>query len=60
MYRTGLDSFPGEVTLLVGVARVQEGLGNLGLSAKYYKSVLQEDSIHVEAIACIGEKTRLC
>ena len=48
VYRTGLDSFPSEVTLLVkdldfssclplfkvGVARVQEALGNLALSAK--------------------------
>ena len=54
VYRTGLDTFPADVHLLVGVARVQEGLGNLALSAKYYKSVLQEDSTHVEAIACIG------
>ena len=34
--------------LLVGVARIQEALGNLGLSAKYYKTVLTEDSTHVE------------
>lgn len=54
VYRTGLDSFPNEVHLLVGVARIQEGLGNLSLSAKYYKNVLSEDSTHVEAIACIG------
>ena len=54
VYRTGLDSFPNEVHLLVGVARIQEGLGNLSLSAKYYKNVLAEDSTHVEAIACIG------
>ena len=33
---------------------VQEALGNLSLSAKYYKNVLSEDSTHVEAIACIG------
>ena len=54
VYRTGLDSFPGNVQLLVGVARIQEALGSLSLSAKYYRTVLQEDSSHVEAIACIG------
>ena len=30
------------------MARIQEALGNLGLSAKYYKTVLAEDSTHVE------------
>ena len=54
VYRTGLDNFAGDVNLLVGVARIQEALGNLSLSAKYYKNVLTEDSTHVEAIACIG------
>ena len=29
-------------------------LGNIGLSTKYYKIILGEDSINVEAIACIG------
>ena len=54
VYRTGLDTFINDVNLLVGVARIQEALGNLSLSAKYYKNVLNEDSTHVEAIACIG------
>ena len=54
VYRTGLDNFANDVNLLVNVARIQEALGNLSLSAKYYKNVLTEDSTHVEAIACIG------
>ena len=54
VYRTGLDKFPNEVSLLTGMSRIYEGLGNLGLSTKYYKLILVEDAINVEAIACIG------
>ena len=54
VYRTGLDKFPNEVSILTGMSRIYEGLGNLGLSTKYYKLILVEDAINVEAIACIG------
>ena len=40
VYRTGLDKFPSEVTFLTGVARIYEAIGNLSLSAKYYKILL--------------------
>ena len=40
VYRTGLDKFPDDVSLLTGVARIYEAIGNLNLSAKYYKNVL--------------------
>ena len=50
----GLDKFPNEVSLLTGMSRIYEALGNLSLSTKYYKMILIEDSINVEAIACIG------
>ena len=40
VYRTGLDKFPDDVSLLIGVARIYEAIGNLTLSAKYYKNVL--------------------
>ena len=40
VYRTGLDKFPNEVTFLTGVARIYEAIGNLSLSAKYYKVLL--------------------
>ena len=40
VYRTGLDKFPNEVTFLTGVARIYEAIGNLSLSAKYYKILL--------------------
>ena len=36
------------------MSRIYEALGNLSLSTKYYKMILIEDSINVEAIACIG------
>lgn len=40
VYRTGLDKFPEEVSLLTGVARIYEAIGNLSFSAKYYKNIL--------------------
>lgn len=54
VYRSGLDKFPNDVCLLTGMARIYEAIGNIGLSTKYYKIILGEDSINVEAIACIG------
>ena len=54
VYRTGLDKFPNEVSLLTGMARIYEAVGNLSLSTKYYKMILVEDAVNVEAIACIG------
>lgn len=50
VYRTGLEKFPNEVTLLTGVARIYEAIGNLSLSAKYYKNVLVVSSGLVKAI----------
>jgi tetratricopeptide repeat protein 8 len=40
VYRTGLDKFPNDVSLLTGMSRIYEALGNITLSAKYYKMVL--------------------
>ncbi len=37
VYKTTIDL---QATLLTGVARIYEAVGNLGLSAKYYKTVL--------------------
>ena len=54
VYRTGLDKFPNDVCLMTGMARIYEAIGSIGLSTKYYKIILGEDSINVEAIACIG------
>ncbi|XP_039285238.1 tetratricopeptide repeat protein 8-like [Nilaparvata lugens] len=52
--RAGLDTFPGEVTLMTEMARILEGLNNIPASVKYYKEILQKDATNIEAIACIG------
>ncbi|XP_037081086.1 tetratricopeptide repeat protein 8-like [Pollicipes pollicipes] len=54
VFRQGLDSFPGEVSLLTGIARIYEGLNDITRAAKYYRDVLQHDATSVESIACIG------
>ncbi|ROT61770.1 hypothetical protein C7M84_020428 [Penaeus vannamei] len=54
IYKSGLDKFPGEVTLLTAIARIYEGLHDLTKAVKFYKDVLHYDATHVEAIACIG------
>uniref|UniRef100_A0A8C0Q793 Tetratricopeptide repeat domain 8 n=1 Tax=Canis lupus familiaris TaxID=9615 RepID=A0A8C0Q793_CANLF len=54
LFKQGLDKFPGEVTLLCGIARIYEEMNNISSAAEYYKEVLKQDNTHVEAIACIG------
>ncbi|KAM6201741.1 tetratricopeptide repeat protein 8 isoform 5-T5 [Rhynchocyon petersi] len=54
LFKQGLDKFPGEVTLLCGIARIYEEMNNISSAADYYKEVLKQDNTHVEAIACIG------
>uniref|UniRef100_A0A8D2ZTB3 Tetratricopeptide repeat protein 8 n=1 Tax=Scophthalmus maximus TaxID=52904 RepID=A0A8D2ZTB3_SCOMX len=54
LFKQGLDHFPGEVTLLTGIARIHEEMNNISSATEYYKDVLKQDNTHVEAIACIG------
>ncbi|XP_028930189.1 tetratricopeptide repeat protein 8 isoform X3 [Ornithorhynchus anatinus] len=54
LFKQGLDKFPGEVSLLCGIARTYEEMNNISMAAEYYKDVLKQDNTHVEAIACIG------
>ncbi|XP_054017907.1 tetratricopeptide repeat protein 8 [Dryobates pubescens] len=54
LFKQGLDRFPGEVTLICGIARIHEEMNNISSAAEYYKEVLKQDNTHVEAIACIG------
>uniref|UniRef100_A0A8C0AY05 Tetratricopeptide repeat domain 8 n=1 Tax=Buteo japonicus TaxID=224669 RepID=A0A8C0AY05_9AVES len=54
VFKQGLDRFPGEVTLICGIARIYEEMNNISSAAEYYKEVLKQDNTHVEAIACIG------
>eukprot|EP00075_Anas_platyrhynchos_P025050 XP_027314303.1 tetratricopeptide repeat protein 8 isoform X2 [Anas platyrhynchos] len=54
LFKQGLERFPGEVTLLCGIARIYEEMNNISSATEYYKEVLKQDNTHVEAIACIG------
>ena len=54
LFEKGIEAFPGEISLIIGCARVHEGLGDLETSVKFYKKVFQYDASNVEAIACIG------
>uniref|UniRef100_A0A8C8EI82 Tetratricopeptide repeat domain 8 n=1 Tax=Oncorhynchus tshawytscha TaxID=74940 RepID=A0A8C8EI82_ONCTS len=54
LFKQGLDHFPGEVTLLTGIARIHEEMNNFTSATEYYKDVLKQDNTHIEAIACIG------
>ncbi|KAI6220994.1 hypothetical protein M3Y99_01569800 [Aphelenchoides fujianensis] len=53
-YKAGLEIFPGDVTLLTGLARIHEQLGELTKSIDFYKQVMVFDAGNVEAIACMG------
>ncbi|BES94939.1 Tetratricopeptide repeat domain 8 [Nesidiocoris tenuis] len=57
---SGLQIFPNEVTLSQEIARVLEGLNNIPASVRYYREILNEDSTHVEAIACIAVNYFYC
>ncbi|OXB55334.1 hypothetical protein ASZ78_002505 [Callipepla squamata] len=54
LFKQGLERFPGEVTLICGIARIYEEMNDITSAAEYYKDVLKQDNTHVEAIACIG------
>ena len=54
VFQKGLEMFPGESTLLTGMARIYEGLNDATNMVKYYKEVLHTDNTHVEAISCIA------
>ncbi|XP_050434000.1 tetratricopeptide repeat protein 8 [Adelges cooleyi] len=49
-----LTWFPQEVTLLMEMARIFEGLNNIPMSVKYYRETLDLDATDMESIACIG------
>ncbi|XP_014291097.1 tetratricopeptide repeat protein 8 isoform X1 [Halyomorpha halys] len=49
-----LKVFPNEVTLQTEIARILEALNNIPTSVKYYREVLTEEAMNVEAIACIA------
>ena len=47
-YAEGLDAFSEDVTMLTGMARVQEALGEYELSINFYKRVLDAQSNNIE------------
>ncbi|XP_074646623.1 tetratricopeptide repeat protein 8-like [Tubulanus polymorphus] len=54
VYKEGAQKHEGETSLLTGIARLYEALNDMTNAVDYYKNVLKFDSMHVEAIACIG------
>ncbi|CAL2045500.1 unnamed protein product [Caenorhabditis brenneri] len=53
-YMAGLDVFPEDVTMLTGMARVQEALGEFDVSVAMYNRVLDAQANNIEAIACVA------
>ncbi|VDK80386.1 unnamed protein product [Litomosoides sigmodontis] len=53
-YNLGLQAFRNDITLLTGLARVHECVGDVENCMKAYKLVLEQDPTNVEAIACIA------
>lgn len=51
-YTKALVTFPGDVHLTLGIARIHESLGDADKAQEYYKAVLKLDPSNVEAIAC--------
>lgn len=52
--KTGLEVFPNDVSILTEMARLNEGLGDATNSVRFYRSIVIEDAMNTEAIACIG------
>jgi len=53
-YTRGLEKHPQAIELMIGIARVYEGLNDLEKSAKAYKQVLALDSSNVEGMASLA------
>lgn len=53
-YQQASEKFPGEVSLLLGSARIYDALGDSTRAMQQFKKVLAFDASNVEAIACIA------
>ncbi|KAG2493544.1 hypothetical protein HYH03_008358 [Edaphochlamys debaryana] len=53
-YTSALSAHPGDSSLLLGVARVYDALGDADRGVSFYKNVLFHDASNVEAIACLA------
>jgi tetratricopeptide repeat protein 8 len=54
VFTSGLQANPGDVNLLLGIARVHDALNNTDKGIQYYKTVLNFDASSVEAVACLA------
>lgn len=54
IYQKGIETFPNDVTLLLGSARLHDTMGNTELAANIYRRVLSIDAGCIEAIACLA------
>ncbi|XP_068254542.1 tetratricopeptide repeat protein 8 isoform X3 [Nyctibius grandis] len=49
LFKQGLDRFPGEVTLICGIARIYEGIGDVNLAYQCFKLTLVNNNDYAEA-----------
>ncbi|XP_059706103.1 tetratricopeptide repeat protein 8 isoform X2 [Haemorhous mexicanus] len=49
LFKQGLERFPGEVTLICGIARIYEGIGDLNLAYQCFKLTLVNNNDYAEA-----------
>lgn len=50
----GLEKLPNDISLLRQQGRIYELIGNLPMSVKIYKDIIQLDSMSTEALSCIA------
>lgn len=48
------ESFHGDVSILLGLARVHEQINSIDTSVQFYRQVLNYDSMNPEALACLA------
>ncbi|OQR90039.1 sporangia induced TRP protein [Achlya hypogyna] len=53
-YKRASAKFPGDVHVLVGMARIHDMLNDVDNSVDVYKKVLEVDPANIEAIACLA------
>lgn len=52
--KAGMEIFPNDVAIMTELARLGEALSDAQSSVKYYRTIVVEDAMNTEAIACIG------
>jgi tetratricopeptide repeat protein 8 len=48
------EKYPGDTSLILGIARVYDALNDLSNGVQYYKKVLHYDPSHIEALSCLA------